>query len=1492
MAGRNVRQQQPSIYDTPEKLQSNTLKRHPKMDLSKNELLKLLSYLEGELQAREVVIATLRSEKAKQLIYQAKYGKVNTTDPFLALQRDTDRLNDNSFDEGAIKSMYDNQLAQLENLIATQRKAQMKMREQLSVAEKKHNKVCQELEDEKRKHAQDTAQGDDVTYMLEKERERLKQEIDYEKNQNKKIEKDLKKTLASLEEERANSVKHKQVAVMLIKEQKKLIEKLILDREKLKKYEQALKEEKNKHVNVVEGLVEESKKSLKMEAVMEKQLSDFDVEREQLKGKLVKEEAKNKEHQIEIESLKKQIEALQKHVHKDSIQSIEIRSTASPRQSADVSLVTSPKIVPKQSDMNVITDTQNRVMSPVYTESEVQRKARSITMSPDRSKETYARKSNTDVRFAPVGAASNDKMGLETSRGGSKMSSISSTTISGGGKVLTVNVSGHPNVSLSSGNVSPRKMVPTGRGTPPPLPPNKPVLSAVSTSKPAPPPKSSPENAALDVETPPTSSDPLEFLGPEMADLQQLLTTIMSDSDTTHTEIDPTSSLLQSDSSSSLSSSSSANEIEASPLHKFAFDGNFDSLRKLILECDADVNLPLKDGSTPLLKAAENGHDGCVKLLLEYGANPNSVRDDRFSPLHVTAIQGYKVCLKLLLDHGASPNHGDHNNWTALHLAATEGHTECCHLLLEHGAKLNSISNTTWTPLHSVVHSNLAECLRFLLTYHPKSASRTYNLNEVVDLSDKDGWTITHIAATHNTPDCLDVILNHCNVDLEKKDRWGRTVLDVASPQCNQYLRQIVDSKDVSLSVILEISYVSTSNTDMFTLPTQKFNIGSVLLAPNTPWVILENKLQFVLTSFLSQLDVGLKTKRTSRLDPEIGGDSMQYSLGIKFDILDRFMLGRFAWNKGDSFQQLPYDVMCNNKANTVSIIVENSIEALACDVLFPVSVLQNYIRLLEHYKSVVFYGPDSTGKTYLARRLANYIAKKEQECGKITEIHHVSLHENYSHNDLVKLLKNTGCMVKDDNEEADCKAPILILDNLDNINIAELFGPLLNAVEHRGQFHSFTLNGATDEGGEDLYFFVDNLYILGTMNKSRSIGLDFGIQQRFRWVHLRIDIEPIRNLLARHLLRRFIHINKGQLPSSDSTIFRAVEWVVCVWQRLNDGLGKLGLPDVVFGPYQFLSCPLETNDPQSIQSWMATMWNNVISPVVKEAVIKNSGKDASDLGQQKVVSTALYVLMQRAVVPGCPLSGQDKEHFLHSLSGTNELDIPIKQDKTTKSTGLSRRSRENSPVRIQRNSIGSDIKPDIMLASSSIKRRSLSDISLKSTFEAEEIKQDTQQAKVPKLEIRSPVIFSRNSPLRASTPAGNYWETDNNSSHIIRSYSVSNRPNSSQGRTSSNIPQVSRRTRSSENLTSVGSPYGFNKFNNNNITSKLKSPFSFSLATPTSSLTSFKFLEAKSKVTTGSHIKRTARRSLDSADRSFSALPSRNERRSFQQDHYLGTNC
>ena len=98
--------------------------------------------VQGHLQsASNLFMHSLQTEKAKQLLYQAKYGRFGLGDPFHALQRDSEGLKDTSFNESAVKTMYDNQLMQLENLIATQRKAQHRMREQLASVEKRYHKV-------------------------------------------------------------------------------------------------------------------------------------------------------------------------------------------------------------------------------------------------------------------------------------------------------------------------------------------------------------------------------------------------------------------------------------------------------------------------------------------------------------------------------------------------------------------------------------------------------------------------------------------------------------------------------------------------------------------------------------------------------------------------------------------------------------------------------------------------------------------------------------------------------------------------------------------------------------------------------------------------------------------------------------------------------------------------------------------------------------------------------------------------------------------------------------------------------------------------------------------------------------------------------------------------------------------------------------------------------------------------------------------------------
>ncbi|XP_053658821.1 CTTNBP2 N-terminal-like protein [Anopheles marshallii] len=305
---------------------SDTLKRNPKMDFSKADLLKLLSYLEGELQARDVVIAVLKTEKIKQLLTTPRYGKAtNLNDPHAALFRDQLAASGNiasrqssiqaAHSEHEMRLMNDQrsgvreQMDSLATLVMQQRQAQAKMIEALKDAEERHKRVVQELYDERRKHEHTTAQGDDITYGLEIERSRLKQELDHEKEQHKVLEIELKKVQEQFEAEKN---RQKQIVLLLLAERKKIIIKYIEERKRSEDLAQILSEEKQRVDTIAEGLEEESKKSLRMEAELEKQAQQFEIERKMLHQTLAKEEKRVKDQEVEIQQLKAEIELLRK----------------------------------------------------------------------------------------------------------------------------------------------------------------------------------------------------------------------------------------------------------------------------------------------------------------------------------------------------------------------------------------------------------------------------------------------------------------------------------------------------------------------------------------------------------------------------------------------------------------------------------------------------------------------------------------------------------------------------------------------------------------------------------------------------------------------------------------------------------------------------------------------------------------------------------------------------------------------------------------------------------------------------------------------------------------------------------------------------------------------------------------------------------------------------------------------------------------------------
>lgn len=53
----------------------------------------------------------------------------------------------------------------------------------------------------------------------------------------------------------------------------------------------------------------------------------------------------------------------------------------------------------------------------------------------------------------------------------------------------------------------------------------------------------------------------------------------------------------------------------------------------------------------------------------------------------------------------------------------------------------------------------------------------------------------------------------------------------------------------------------------------------------------------------------------------------------------------------------------------------ENSIDSLALDTLIPKPIVQRYLNLLTEHRRIILSGPSGTGKSFLAGKLAQYIA-------------------------------------------------------------------------------------------------------------------------------------------------------------------------------------------------------------------------------------------------------------------------------------------------------------------------------------------------------------------------------------------------------------------------------------------------------------------------------------------------------------------------------------
>lgn len=189
-----------------------------------------------------------------------------------------------------------------------------------------------------------------------------------------------------------------------------------------------------------------------------------------------------------------------------------------------------------------------------------------------------------------------------------------------------------------------------------------------------------------------------------------------------------------------------------------------------------------------------------------------------------------------------------------------------------------------------------------------------------------------------------------------------------------------------------------------------------------------------------------------------------------------------------------------------------------------PIEKLQEIEDALLTKQQIILTGPPGTSKTYIAQLFARYFAadRETNSQGVHTTLY---MHANWAYEDFFEGIKpftadgvlkfepKLGCFlewIESLRELRPNARHVLVMDEINRCDTAEVLGELLQLLEYRGRAVRL-LSGRT-------FRFPSNVYIIGTMNSAdRSIGrMDLALRRRFLWLDLVPDYKILNTWLKR----------------------------------------------------------------------------------------------------------------------------------------------------------------------------------------------------------------------------------------------------------------------------------------------------------------------------------------------------------------------------------------
>ncbi|KAJ6258876.1 hypothetical protein Dda_5771 [Drechslerella dactyloides] len=177
-------------------------------------------------------------------------------------------------------------------------------------------------------------------------------------------------------------------------------------------------------------------------------------------------------------------------------------------------------------------------------------------------------------------------------------------------------------------------------------------------------------------------------------------------------------------------------------------------------------------GSTPLLRAVQYGREAVVRLLIATGKVDINSEDQSGNTPFLTAIRfGHEAAVRLMMATGkVDVDSRDDSGHTPLSWAARYGHEAVVRLLLEAKADVDRVDIWGETPLSRAAQGGHEAVVRLLLA-----------VGANVNSQDGRGKTPLLYAVERGNDDMVKLLLTASGIDVNPRDQYGRTPLSWAA---------------------------------------------------------------------------------------------------------------------------------------------------------------------------------------------------------------------------------------------------------------------------------------------------------------------------------------------------------------------------------------------------------------------------------------------------------------------------------------------------------------------------------------------------------------------------------------------------------------------------------------------------------------------------------------------------------------------------------------